>query len=271
MSESNLTRYDYSKHVEDTAYNIVANYRSGEFTSDIGDLLCEIVDSDPWVIYTHKAMKVIEFSDNDCAYFDQMGAVEVSDWSTLFSSAAYFALQQDIMDALHSTEDFDVDDEDTWVIEVWSHEEDVKIGDEVVRVTITEMSDDNVTVEWNGEEYEEPTLKLARDSAYGWIHEPDKLSPWWMVIALVHRVLDERIAELANADEPLVVAAPKPRAWGIPYGARHVDAAGWHIICPACKERIDLVEMKDSESFTGSEYVAHYTAQHELIALVNLE
>lgn len=58
--------------------------------------LHEIVDGSCWVIYTHAARKVIEHSDNDCAYFDEMGAVEVSDWSTLLTTAAYFALMADI-------------------------------------------------------------------------------------------------------------------------------------------------------------------------------
>tara|TARA_R110000787_G_scaffold27953_3_gene76702 strand:+ start:748 stop:1353 length:606 start_codon:yes stop_codon:yes gene_type:complete len=199
MSEDNLTKYDYNKHVEEAAHDIVANYRSGEFTSDIWDTLHETVDSDSWVIYTHKAMKVIEFSDNDCAYFDAVGPVEVSDWTTLFSHAAYYALMQDITEALHNDADgFDPNDEDTWVIEVWTHEEEVKRGDEVESLTITEKSDDNVIIEWDLDEEDWPTLKLARDGVYGRIYEgPEDAA----LIALIHRVLDERIAELAKADE----------------------------------------------------------------------
>lgn len=60
----------------------------------------EHVDSSQWVIYTAKAKQVLEFSDNDCAIFDEMGPQEWSDWSTAFSQSAFFAMSQDVYEAL---------------------------------------------------------------------------------------------------------------------------------------------------------------------------
>ena len=49
--------------------------------------------------------------------------------------------------------------------------------------------------------------------------------------------------------------------YGIPYANQHMDDEGrvW-VTCPACGAEIQLIERKDFESMTGSEYAAHFEA-----------
>ena len=93
-----VTQQEYWAHVKYLAAEIVAE--SKEYGRDIGDVMHETIDGDAWVIYTFRAQKVIEYSPHDCEYFDNMGPVEVSDWSTLFTSAAYWALRGDVYEAI---------------------------------------------------------------------------------------------------------------------------------------------------------------------------
>ena len=62
------------------------------------DFVRESIDGNYWVIYTHAARKVLEYSDNDCAIFEEMGPQQWEDWGTAFSQAAYFAMCQDVYD-----------------------------------------------------------------------------------------------------------------------------------------------------------------------------
>ena len=48
---------------------------------------------------------------------------------------------------------------------------------------------------------------------------------------------------------------------GIPY-ARGCERCYNAVVCPACGKHIDTVERKDFESFTGSEYADHWSAEH---------
>ena len=86
-----------------------------ESGSDVSDVLHEMIDGHQWVIYTHLAREVLLHSDNDCEIFDVVGPVEVSDWGTLFSQAAYFAMVSDVSgeideDACEEKESTDDDD-----------------------------------------------------------------------------------------------------------------------------------------------------------------
>ena len=51
-------------------------------------------------------------------------------------------------------------------------------------------------------------------------------------------------------------------SFGIPYARKEHDEQGWYAICPVCGEQVRLYERKDFESFSGSEYAAHYATQH---------
>ena len=92
------TQQEYWAHVEDLAREIITE--SKEYDRDIDDVMHEYIDGDAWVIYTFRAQKVIEYSPNDCEYFDNMGPVEVRDWTSLFTASAYFALRADVYEAI---------------------------------------------------------------------------------------------------------------------------------------------------------------------------
>lgn len=64
------------------------------------DYIHESVDGSYWVIYTHAARKTLEFSPNEHALFEEMGAQTVEDFSTLFTRGAYFAMVQDVHECL---------------------------------------------------------------------------------------------------------------------------------------------------------------------------
>lgn len=55
------------------------------------------------------------------------------------------------------------------------------------------------------------------------------------------------------------------RAFGIPYARQQVMSYGVVAVCPECGERVPLLERKDSESFTGNEYAAHYALEHAVL------
>ena len=97
-----VTQQEYWAHVKDLAREIITE--SKEYDRDIDDVMHEYIDGDRWVFMTYLAQKVIEYSPNDCEYFDNFGAVEVSDWSSLFTSAAYFALRADVYEAIAENE-----------------------------------------------------------------------------------------------------------------------------------------------------------------------
>lgn len=60
----------------------------------------ETIDGIDWVIYTHCAGKVIEFSDNRNAIFDVMSAVCADSWNGVFNQGAFYAMRADVYDAL---------------------------------------------------------------------------------------------------------------------------------------------------------------------------
>jgi len=71
------------------------------FYEFIDDWLHELVDGSYWVIYTHAATKVMQYTDNANAYWDVIGEnVSAGSWSDLVSKLAYFAHEQDIRDKI---------------------------------------------------------------------------------------------------------------------------------------------------------------------------
>jgi hypothetical protein len=81
----------------------IANYIAVEECSDENDAIHEAVDGSQWVIYTHRALRVLQYSRNHDAGLDEMGKdlfAGVEDMSTLYSRAAYFAMAADVRDAI---------------------------------------------------------------------------------------------------------------------------------------------------------------------------
>ena len=99
-----MTSADYYSQVIDIADTLNDPEKLAEEYGEDRDkfeVLDEIVDGHEFVIYNFKAMKVLEYSDNTDAYFDEMGAYTMEDG--FFSSLpplAYFAMRQDIVDRL---------------------------------------------------------------------------------------------------------------------------------------------------------------------------
>jgi len=99
---STATAFDYWKEVRSLAEEALGFIREGMEESEAVD---NAVDGNQWVIYTAMARKVIEYSPNDCAYFDDFGSVEVSNWGELFSCAADWAMRADVMEAMQTARD----------------------------------------------------------------------------------------------------------------------------------------------------------------------
>ena len=75
---------------------------------DLNDVVHENVDSSQWVIYTFRAKKVLEFSSNDDAAFEEMGNDALSgcdSYSDVCTRLAYFAMCADVNDVVASDRD----------------------------------------------------------------------------------------------------------------------------------------------------------------------
>ena len=68
------------------------------FDEYLDDWVSELVARSYWVVYTHAAMKVMQYTDNANAFFDYSESVGEKDWSSLVSQFAYCAHEQDILD-----------------------------------------------------------------------------------------------------------------------------------------------------------------------------
>jgi hypothetical protein len=98
----------YQLHVEELARDIVDAAKRDEMDADeVDTYIHESIDSDGWVIYTHKAHAVLLASSNDSAYFDELGNDgAITDGGINWSALAYMALRADVMEELERL-DFD--------------------------------------------------------------------------------------------------------------------------------------------------------------------
>jgi len=105
------TAHEYYSDLADMAKELREQERDrSDF--ELSDAIHEYVDGSQWVIYTYRARLVLEFSDNDCAIFDEMGSQEWSDWSTAFSQSAYFAMVRDLYEAFENAEKLEEEDDE---------------------------------------------------------------------------------------------------------------------------------------------------------------
>lgn len=97
-----ITAYQYHRDVESMACDIVEEH--GHDRDAIIDAVHEWVDGSQWVIYTARARKVLEFSDNDEAGPDSLGwedfAAGATGWADLYSRGAYFAMCADVSEVI---------------------------------------------------------------------------------------------------------------------------------------------------------------------------
>lgn len=98
------TAHGYYNDVRIIARDILDDL--GDDLDDLSDAIHEWVDGSQWVIYTYRARKVLEFSDNDEAGPDSMGwdgfASGCNGWCDLFTRGAYFAMCADVHEAVDS-------------------------------------------------------------------------------------------------------------------------------------------------------------------------
>ena len=104
---------NYHEAVQGIADEIVAEIKAGDTDPDEWtDRLHETVDGNFWVIYTYQAKLVVAFiSDNDDAAFEQGMELDHSsgiDWSAL----AFYAMYQDVIDAMPDVDEIEIDDKD---------------------------------------------------------------------------------------------------------------------------------------------------------------
>jgi hypothetical protein len=70
-------------------------------SDDAYEILNQMIDSHEFIIYTAKALKVMEYTDNDDAYFEEMGGPpQVDSFSSLLPPLAYFAMQADVLNRM---------------------------------------------------------------------------------------------------------------------------------------------------------------------------
>ena len=96
------SRRDYFNEVAAIAQEAKEAEREGD---DPFDFIHESVDGSRWVIYTHLARKVLEYSDNEDAVFDGGDLRDAQSMSDVFTRAAYFAMLQDVSDAFAELDD----------------------------------------------------------------------------------------------------------------------------------------------------------------------
>lgn len=100
MSGTDYNQSSYFQDVKDIALEIREQHKESGSDFDENDAVHESVGGSSWTIYHANARKVLEYSDNDCAIFEELGPQSWTDWSTAFSQSAYFAMARDVYEAL---------------------------------------------------------------------------------------------------------------------------------------------------------------------------
>ncbi len=191
-------RTDYLDTVARVAAEIVKACRSDD-GYDVDQHVRESADGwcDEETVCTH--------SPNKSAVFDEIGGFTIQSWSDVYSRAAYYAVRQDIYDALREIDDFDPADSTTWVIPIWEDEE--VIGDTDIKVS--ELSDGRVTVELRGDidaDWEEWGLETASRDVDTWLDsdkddtDPAAYAHEQEVIDAITTTMRERIRSLATKE-----------------------------------------------------------------------
>ena len=100
---------NYLSDVESMAADIIEEH--GHDHEAIYDAVHEWVDGSEWVIYTHRARMVLEFSSNKEAGPDELGwegfAAGATGWADLYTRGAYYAMSADVMKKVHELLDDD--------------------------------------------------------------------------------------------------------------------------------------------------------------------
>lgn len=192
-------RTAYLGLIEGVAAEIIRNCRRAA-RCDIEQHIHEAADgwNDDETVCVH--------SPNRDAVFSALGEVSGDSWAAIFGAASYFAVRHDIIDALCEGDDdeFDPNDRDTWIIEVWSYDGEV----EDTEIKIAELSDGSVTVALRGDidkDWEESGLVVALRDIGIWLDsdeddtDPEAFAHEGAVYEAIRSTLTARIAAKAGA------------------------------------------------------------------------
>lgn len=95
------TERDYRQSVQGIAQEIFDE--SPDDDGDDGYRISDSVDSSEWIIYNWRNLRVLQYSHNDAAGLDEMGQELFAGCSTMsevYARAAYYAMAQDVAEAV---------------------------------------------------------------------------------------------------------------------------------------------------------------------------
>ena len=97
--DSKITSHGYWKEIRALA-KLVHTKEGYDEDADESDILHELIDGHEWIIYTWAYPWVLMHSDNEDALFDAQGPTEATNYSQIMQLMAFYAMEQDVMDAL---------------------------------------------------------------------------------------------------------------------------------------------------------------------------
>lgn len=101
---NNTQRAEYWDTINSIVNEAIEESKDQEL--DITDYIHESVDGSEYIIYYHKNIEVLQYTDNDEALFDNEGSATFDSTVSTLQRIAYWAMLQDCMDAL-SEQDID--------------------------------------------------------------------------------------------------------------------------------------------------------------------
>lgn len=68
--------------------------------SDIDEFIFELVDGHEWIIYTRHALNILQHTNNDNTLFEVGDLSEVDSASSVYTSLAFWAMREDVLERL---------------------------------------------------------------------------------------------------------------------------------------------------------------------------
>ncbi len=108
-----VLRADYYSDVNSVAEGVLERMIEEGEGAELSDIMHEAIDGTQRVIYTMQAQVGLICSDNEDACVDATGEVPVQGNAINWSAMMYYAMEQDVTEALGTT-DFEAEDPETW-------------------------------------------------------------------------------------------------------------------------------------------------------------
>jgi len=116
VSQANdVLRREYYDAVREIAAEAEEMVKKGEIEDEDGltEWVEQSVDGSQWIIYTRRNFQVLQYSDNDSAYVEQLGEVPVTDATDInWAALAYMAMLTDVREHLTDWDDMEKPGED---------------------------------------------------------------------------------------------------------------------------------------------------------------